>query len=201
MISPSSLRADLYFRLNGICLTIPPLRERVTEIVPLARGFAAESCARLGLNPSKFSDLALHWLEGHSWPGNIRELRSVIERAVLLAQGATLDIEHLQVDPEFSGGAWRASGGAPVQGALLSTVREQPEPSRPTSPYLPAPAPPAEPEKLRDELERLERDRIVDAIARCRGNQTRAADLLGISRRALLHRLDAYNLPRPRKGT
>ncbi len=201
LIARGAFRGDLYFRLNGICLTIPPLRERVTEIVPLARGFAAESCARLGLNPSKFSDLALHWLEGHSWPGNVRELRSVIERAVLLAQGGRLEIDHLQVDPEFSGGAWRASGGAPLQVAPLPVAREQAEPSRPTSPYLPAPVPPAEPEKLRDELERLERDRIVDAIARCRGNQTRAADLLGISRRALLHRLDAYNLPRPRKGT
>jgi two-component system response regulator AtoC len=199
LIARGAFRSDLYFRLNGICLTIPPLREREREIAPLARDFAAESSARLGLPTPSFSVPALSWLERYPWPGNIRELRSVVDRAVLLAQGATLEVQHLQVDAEFSGGALRAAGSAAPEPVQAREPWQAAEPSRPDLPLPVAPA--AAPEKLRDELDRLERDRIVDAIARCRGNQTKAADLLGISRRALLHRLDAYGLPRPRKGS
>jgi two-component system response regulator AtoC len=196
LILRGAFRSDLYFRLNGICLTIPPLRERVSEIVPLAKEFVADSATRLRLATPALSERALSWLGRHSWPGNIRELRSVVERAVLLARGGTIEVEHLQVDPEFSGGALRANG---TLGEV--TPHREPLPNEPALTTLSAlPAPREEPERLRDEVERLERDRIANAIARCGGNQTKAAELLGMSRRALLNRLDAYNLPRPRKG-
>ncbi|HWZ87288.1 MAG TPA: sigma 54-interacting transcriptional regulator [Polyangiaceae bacterium] len=201
LIARGAFRSDLYFRLNGICLTIPPLREREHEIVPLALVFAAESSARLGPSVPNFSESARSWLGRHLWPGNIRELRSVVERAVLLAQGNTIEIEHLQVDPEFSAGALRRFGGAPSShpgSGIQALDLSRPEPSRPTSSLSPASQ--FEPQKLRDELDRFERDRIVDAISRCHGNQTKAAALLGISRRTLVHRLDAYELPRPQKG-
>jgi DNA-binding NtrC family response regulator len=197
LLARGAFRSDLYFRLNGICLTIPPLREREAEIVPLACDFAAEASGRLGVSTPSFSPAALTWLQRYAWPGNIRELRSVVERAVLLAQGGTLQVDHLQIDPEFTGGVQR--GPAPAGGQPPIQALRQSEPGMPLA--LSSVSPAQAPEKLRDELDRLERDRIVDAIARCRGNQTKAADLLGISRRALLHRLDAYGLPRPRKGT
>jgi two-component system response regulator AtoC len=196
LIARGAFRSDLYFRLNGICLTIPPLREREREILPLSREFAAESSARLGVPTPSFSTTALSWLERYPWPGNIRELRSVVDRAVLLAQGGTLEVEHLQVDAEFSGGALRGATGALAEPLVVRDLRPMESSHSGAAASI---APPVG-EKLRDELDRLERDRIVDAIARCRGNQTKAADLLGISRRALLHRLDAYGLPRPRKG-
>jgi DNA-binding NtrC family response regulator len=200
LIVRGAFRSDLYFRLNGICLTIPPLRERKEEIVPLARQFVADSSAALGLPVPKFSERALAWLAQHSWPGNIRELRSVVERAVLLSRGGAIEVEHLQVDPEFSGGALRGVGSAPVH--AVPTPPGRSEVSRPSASSQPFPGgSQLEPEKLRDEVGRLERERIVEAIARCGGNQTKAAELLGISRRALLHRLDAYGLPRPRKGS
>ncbi len=198
LIQRGAFRADLYFRLNGIALTIPPLRERREEIVPLARQFVAEASAGLRFSPPKLSDRALGWLTQYAWPGNIRELRSVVERAVLLAHGGTIDVEHLQVDPEFSSGALRTSGSSPFH-APPSAAAAHAEPAR--APAMMSGGPQLEPEKLRDEVGRLERDRIVEAIARCGGNQTKAAELLGISRRALLHRLDAYGLPRPRKGS
>ncbi len=201
LIQRGAFRSDLYFRLNGICLTIPPLRERKDEILPLARQFVTDASAGLRLSVPKLSERGLAWLTQHSWPGNIRELRSVVERAVLLARGGAIDVEHLQVDPEFSGGALRAFGSAPAHGlpAPLGRESSHPEPSRPGASVHGGPQ--LEPEKLRDEVGRLERDRIVEAIARCGGNQTKAAEWLGISRRALLHRLDAYGLPRPRKGS
>jgi two-component system response regulator AtoC len=199
LIQRGAFRSDLYFRLNGICLTIPPLRERKDEIVPLAREFVADSSAALRLPTPKLSERALTWLAQYSWPGNIRELRSVVERAVLLARGGALDVEHLQVDPEFSGGALRAMGSSPVHAIPMARDAGHAEPARAGAQIFGGPQ--LEPEKLRDEVGRLERDRIVEAIARCGGNQTKAAELLGISRRALLHRLDAYGLPRPRKGS
>jgi two-component system response regulator AtoC len=123
----------------------------------------------------------------------------VVERAVLLSRGSAIEVEHLQVDPEFSGGALRGLGSAPAH--ALPTPPGRSEASRPSASSQPLPGGSLEPEKLRDEVGRLERERIVEAIARCGGNQTKAAELLGISRRALLHRLDAYGLPRPRKGS
>jgi two-component system response regulator AtoC len=197
LILRGAFRSDLYFRLNGICLTIPPLRERVAEIVPLAKEFVADSATRLRVPTPALSERALTWLSQHSWPGNVRELRSVVERAVLLARGGTIEVEHLQVDPEFSGGALRVNGTLGEVTALRDPPRREPALTTVSAPPTPAKE---EPGRLRDEVERLERDRIANAIARCGGNQTKAAELLGMSRRALLNRLDAYNLPRPRKG-
>jgi transcriptional regulator with PAS, ATPase and Fis domain len=196
LILRGAFRSDLYFRLNGICLTIPPLRERAAEIVPLAEEFVEEAASRLRIRPPELSERAQTWLIRHSWPGNIRELKSVLDRAVLLAAGGMVDMEHLQVDPEFSGGALRLTGTLGEPTPIRDALRYEPA----AATLAAVPAPREEPERLRDEVERLERDRIANAIARCGGNQTKAAELLGISRRALLNRLDAYNLPRPRKG-
>jgi DNA-binding NtrC family response regulator len=209
LIARGAFRSDLYFRLNGICLTIPALREREDEIIPLAREFVTELSAVQGLPAAKLSPASLNWLMRHRWPGNIRELRSVIERAVLLARGGSIEPSHLQVDRDLSGGALDVSRGTPMPSLSSEPIQLEPRPNRAqafaaattsaasSEPALPAP----EPEKLRAEVERLERDRIADAIARCGGNQTKAAEVLGISRRALLHRLDLYGLPRPRKGS
>ena len=161
-----SFRSDLYFRLNGVTLTIPALRERRDEIAALAREF-------LGSAASRLSSAGIAWLERQAWPGNVRELKSAVERASLLAAGGPIDVQHLELEP--------ASALAP---AASSTARR-----------------PAATPDLRGELELVERARIADAMARSGGNQTKAAGLLGISRRALIHRLDAYELPRPRKGT
>jgi transcriptional regulator with PAS, ATPase and Fis domain len=203
LIARGAFRSDLYFRLNGISLTIPPLRQRTNEIGELCREFITDASERLGLSPPRLSERASAWLLEYEWPGNIRELKSVIERAVLLAGGRTIDVEQLQVDAEFSGGALRLTHPPSAANAAHAPAIAAPEDvlGVPASKAPSNAGPrPSEPEKLRDEVERLERERIVEAIGRCGGNQTKAAELLGISRRALLHRLDAYGLPRPRKG-
>ena len=81
-------RSDLYFRLAGIVLEVPPLRERVAEIEPLARAFAASFAAALGRPPPDLTADAVAALRAHDWPGNVRELRNAVERGVLLASGA-----------------------------------------------------------------------------------------------------------------
>jgi two-component system, NtrC family, response regulator AtoC len=91
-VSRGGFRRDLYFRLNGMTLTIPPLRERPRDLPMLARGFVA-SLAR-GRAP-EISEPAMAVLRAHGWPGNVRELRNVIERALLLCDGPALLPEHL----------------------------------------------------------------------------------------------------------
>jgi two-component system response regulator AtoC len=93
-VSRGAFRSDLYYRLNGITLTVPPLRDRPRDIVPLARAFAAEQARAMGRPPPELSPAALDALAADGWPGNIRELRNVVQRAVVLCD-ATILREHL----------------------------------------------------------------------------------------------------------
>jgi DNA-binding NtrC family response regulator len=167
-IERGAFRQDLYFRLNGISLHLPALRDRRGDIAPIARRFVAEICRTTRRTPAPLvSDAALAVLEGYRWPGNIRELRNVIERAVLLCDGTEILPSHL---PSGLTGDSHTRSNAPDPRARLVV-----------------------------EMERLERERTIEALARCAGNQTQAAQMLGISRRTLVTRLNQYDLPRPRK--
>ena len=183
-VRAGSFRADLYFRLNGMSLTIPPLRERGSEIAPLAERFAWLAGRQLGrpLAP-RLGPGVLARLERYHFPGNIRELRNVIERAVALCTGATITDEHLPA----------ALLAAPAQVEPLPARHAAP-PAAETAEHEAPPAP-----SLRKAVEVVERQRIVDALEECAGNQTHAARLLGISRRTLVNRLGEYGLPRPRQ--
>jgi len=154
LIGSGEFRADLYFRLSGMTITVPPLRERTEEIVPLARHFAGSAV----LSPG-----AERVLRAHPWPGNVRELKQTIERARVIADGPRLEAEHLDLSARPS--------AAPAQAGDLRTT-----------------------------LDDHDRKLVIDALARANGNQTKAAQLLGVSRRALIARLDKYGLPRPRKS-
>jgi DNA-binding NtrC family response regulator len=171
-------RQDLLYRLGGMKVLLPPLRERPRDIEPLAMLFARRACAELGKREPILSAEARAWLLRCPWPGNVRELRNVMERAVLLCAGGVLTLEHLQE---------RAFGGT-----------AGPVPAAP--PSVDAPLSAGAGAGLRGEVEVFARQRILEALERCGGNQTQAAKLLGISRRTLIDRLDAYDLPRPRKG-
>jgi DNA-binding NtrC family response regulator len=155
-----TFRQDLFFRLAGVTIEIPPLRERKRQIAEMARTFVADACEREGLGAvPELTPEAIGWLEGHDWPGNLRELRNMMDRAVLLAEGGKIAVEQLMTEGTRGGGAK----------------------ARPLEEY------------------EDERERIIAALDQCGGNQTRAAKLLGIARRTLIKRLDAYGLPRPQK--
>jgi len=159
-------RADLYYRLSGVSIRIPPLRERPAEIEPLVRAFTARAAEPLELSRApRWTPDALAALAGYAWPGNVRELRHAVEQAVVVSAGADIAVEHLPVE-----------------------IQERH-----------APASPAATGGLKGELDEVERRRIVEALERCSGNQTRAADLLGMPRRTFVKRLDAYGIARPRK--
>jgi transcriptional regulator with PAS, ATPase and Fis domain len=116
-IETGRFRRDLYFRLAGVVLAIPPLRDRPDDLVALAERFAAEAAARIDRPPPRLSPGALAALRAHPWPGNVRELRNVIERAVLLADGDELTAEHLP----FAAAA-PATGSTPDPAALPSAL-------------------------------------------------------------------------------
>jgi two-component system, NtrC family, response regulator AtoC len=175
-VQRSGFRQDLYFRLAGITLTVPPLRARAAEIEPLARMFGARAAASMRRPEPTISREALTELCRYGWPGNVRELRNVMERAVVLAPGTTIFPEHLLLAPA------PALEGAPARAAAVRTI-EAPSAS------------------LHEELGSIARQRIIDALEACAGNQTQAALMLGMPRRTFVARLDEYGIPRPRKGT
>ena len=182
-IQGGAFRSDLFFRLNGVSITLPPLRERPADILPLAEMFAARACAKVGRPVPPIDPAARAALCAYAWPGNIRELRNVIERAVLLSRGQAVGVEALALAP-----ATRVT--MPPAGVAPSA----PPPSSLSS--LSSLSPVA---SLRSEVHAVEKQKILDALEQCAGNQSRAAQLLGIGRRTLIDKLDAYGLPRPRK--
>ncbi|MRG92361.1 sigma 54-interacting transcriptional regulator [Polyangium spumosum] len=187
-VARGAFRQDLYFRLNGVTIEIPPLRERTSEIEPIARSFIARSAVQMNMRAEpRLSEAALEALRGHAWPGNIRELRNVIERAVVLSAGGTILPDHLGL------GGRGPSGGRKSSPELVTIPPPPPRVSSPSD-VEPAIAP------LRVPVGADERRRIVEALEYCGGNQSKAAEMLGISRRTLLTRLDLYGIPRPRKN-
>jgi two-component system, NtrC family, response regulator AtoC len=100
LVEAGRFRGDLFYRLNGFTVTLPPLRERPADILPLALTFAARAAARLDRSAPTFTDSAADALRRHTWPGNVRELRNVVERAVSTCRGsASLLVEHLAIVP------------------------------------------------------------------------------------------------------
>ena len=170
-VERGTFRRDLYHRLNGIRLEVPPLRKRKGEIIPLAELFLSRASA----TPPALSRQAADALREHSWPGNVRELRNAVEHALAMCTGATLRTEHLPAEIT----------GREAKDADDESVRAE----RITMPM-----------DLRDDLAAIEKQRIIDALEQCDGNQSRAAKLLGMPRRTLISRIEAYGLPRPRKG-
>ena len=173
-----AFRRDLYFRLNGISVLIPPLRERLDELEPLARKLLVEASDAHGrTTPPELPADAMELLRHHAWPGNIRELRNVLERAVVLCPGDVVTRGHIVASiPE-------------LKPKLVPVANHEPPTSSPTTGSgIPA-----------NEKGVEEKRRIEDALERCGGNQSRAAKLLGISRATLVNRLNVYGFPRPRK--
>ena len=114
-VAAGRFREDLYYRLRVIELTIPPLRARKDDVLPLARAMLARTARRLDRKVVAFSPPAAERLLGYAWPGNVRELENAIERAVVLADGPTVEIEHLPIEIAPS-----RVPSMPVSGAALT---------------------------------------------------------------------------------
>ncbi|MGA2451037.1 MAG: sigma 54-interacting transcriptional regulator [Polyangiaceae bacterium] len=173
-------RRDLYFRLNGLRIVMSPLRERLEDVEPLVRHFVARASEASRRQVPTIAADVMSLLKSYRWPGNIRELRNVAERAVLLCDGDAIGPQHLPAEVGGANVPNELDSVPPVtQHPLKGDFAREPRATDPTA---------------------KERDWIVDALRVCRGNQSQAAKLLGISRRTLVSRMTRYDLPRPRKN-
>lgn len=102
MVTKGAFRDDLYFRLSVITIAVPPLRERGTDILLLARHFTRKFAAESGKAETEFSDHVLDLLKNYSWPGNVRELENLIHRLIVMNEGGPIDVPDLPAHMRFS---------------------------------------------------------------------------------------------------
>jgi two-component system response regulator PilR (NtrC family) len=165
MVTRGEFREDLYYRLNVIELRVPPLRERDGDVLLLADHILARLSGELGLTSAGLTRSARRKLKQHAFPGNVRELENVLERALTLCEDGRIDADDIQLRAPQAAGASEASESAhPADGGLGS------------------------------QLEDVEREAIVQALEQTRYNKTAAAKLLGISFRALRYRIKKLGL-------
>jgi two-component system response regulator AtoC len=167
LVERGEFREDLYYRLNVVSLRVPPLRERRSDILLLARSFLDRFNRELNRETpvTGFTPEAESLLGTYGWPGNVRELENAIERAVLLADGELISVESL---PEK---LWERPGGTPE--TLASPNQDL---------------------SLKRAMRQLEESYIRAALRRTKGNRTRAAEVLEISHRALLYKIKEYGI-------
>jgi DNA-binding NtrC family response regulator len=173
-VADGRFRADLFYRLNVVNFQLPPLRQRNGVVVHLARTFAREAAARFGRPAPTIGARAARALQAYPWPGNIRELRNVIERAVTLCDGHRIELDDL---PD------------PVRAVELARPAEARHESQ-----SPAPAEMAMAGTLSQSKQVAEITRIRDALRKHADNRLRAAAELGISRVTLYKKLHKYGL-------
>ncbi|MCW5805620.1 MAG: sigma-54-dependent Fis family transcriptional regulator, partial [Deltaproteobacteria bacterium] len=177
-ISAGRFREDLYYRLGGAIVRVPPLRERPREVLVLARELLAQACARLDRPVPSLGVAALDVLARHAWPGNVRELRNAMDFAAAAADGDQLELWHL-----------------PAELAPPEPSDPPPSPSAPSPPTATnGPSLPSHFRPIADELRDLERRRMIQALTVAGGVQTRAAELLHMPRRTFVTRMREYDL-------
>lgn len=183
-VAEDNFRQDLYYRLNVIELNMPSLQQRREDIPELAEQILTRLAVDYETDKPEISSAAMHNLQGYDFPGNVRELENVLERAFTLCENACIATEDLQL-----GSAIVATHAASDE---LSTATESTEagPGNPATPSLLL-----EPgQSLEEFLENIERKLIVDALEATRWNKTAAAKNLGITFRALRYRLKKLDL-------
>ena len=168
-VAEGRFRQDLYYRLNVIELKMPPLRERREDVEQIAAAILARLGAQSAAAPARLSDGALQELLGYDFPGNIRELENILERATALSGSSEIAPEDLRLRL----GAEAAAG---AQADARAGTRDLPLP---------------------DYLDRIEREAIMDALTKTRYNRTAAAKLLGITFRTLRYRMQRLGISEP----
>jgi len=177
-VQANRFRSDLYFRLAVILLHLPPLRERGDDALVLAEHFIRRFSAKYGKDVRRIDTRAREVLLSYPWPGNVRELSHVIERAVLWSRDATLNVEHLSVAAPMKALAEPVAGaGSDIREAVNATAKG-----------------PLDGTAEGTDLAQVERSLIERAMRDAGGNQTRAAQRLGISRDTLRYRLKKFGL-------
>jgi len=160
------LREDLFYRLNVVTITMPPLRERLEDIPLLAEHLIEKHGAKLGRARPTLSPAAVLRLQTYTWPGNVRELENVIERALVLSRGAHIEVQHLPQEI--------VAASEPALASVSPSHDQQ--------------------LALGPAVERVERALIIQALQQAGGNKAKTARVLDISERALWYKLKKYDL-------
>jgi two-component system nitrogen regulation response regulator NtrX len=171
-IRAGNFREDLYFRLNVIPVSVPPLRERQEDIPLLADHFMAEFAREYGRRMKRFDAAATTTLQRYPWPGNVRELRNVIERLVIMVPGDEIGL------------------------ADLGFLDHQ----QPAEVAVPAAPPSTERLTLHEARDRFERDLILRTLREQQGNMSRTADVLGVERSNLYRKMRAFGIAPARRA-
>jgi DNA-binding NtrC family response regulator len=161
-----TFRSDLYYRLNVVSIHLPPLRDRRDDLGLLIRHFLRAKASALGVAEKSFTNEALDLLMQYSWPGNVRELENVIERTMVLSRGLVMTPEDL---PHYL--AARNGGSHPAQQSVLRGET-----------------------RLSEAVDHFEQELIRNALAEAQNNQTRAAEILGTTRRILKYKMDKLGI-------
>ncbi len=167
-IRAGAFREDLFYRLNVVPFTVPPLRDRLDDIPLLAEHFLDTFCKREGIGHKVITHEAMEALKGYLWPGNVRELKNVVERLVIMTPGATVDINHL---PEsiVSGELQREAGAGRLDGVLeLNTLREA--------------------------REEFEKEFILQKLEENNWNVSKTAEVIELERSNLYRKLKSYGI-------
>ncbi|HJL23207.1 MAG TPA: sigma 54-interacting transcriptional regulator, partial [Polyangiaceae bacterium LLY-WYZ-15_(1-7)] len=172
MVEEGTFRADLLYRLDALTLEVPPLRERVEDVAPLAEAFLARAAEQWETPARGFEEGVLDALRAFHWPGNVRQLKNVVERAAAMALGPRVGLADLPRDV-----AAAAPGG--LEGAAPADL-----PSEGSGAVPP----------LAERVEAFERGILRDALEQAGGNQSEAARLLRVPRRTLAHKVKRYGL-------
>lgn len=164
LVEQGKFRQDLYFRIKGVSITVPPLRSRAEDIAELADYFLADACQEIGVPPKTISDNALMILQGYAWPGNVRQLRTAIRTMAVMSDAEKLDVRDI---PQEIHHLRQLAGGVAVSAAgNLSGVA----------------------------LNELEKQAIIDTLTAVQNNREQAAKLLGIGERTLYRKIKEYNI-------
>ena len=170
-IKEGSFRADLYYRLNVVSVHLPALRERRDDLILLIRHFVAAKCRDMGIPEKMARPEAVDALLRYPWPGNVRELENLIERILVLSEGPQITLEELPEQLKRT----EASPG---------NLRDQVLAGR---------------KSLGDAVDEFEREIIAEALQQTEFNQTRAAEMLGTTRRILKYRMDKLGIDAPER--
>jgi two-component system response regulator AtoC len=175
-VAAGRFRQDLYFRLSGARLWLPPLRDRPRELPILAVRFLADACQRLARPPLVITDEAMRRLVAYAWPGNVRELKNLMDYFAATVELEAVVLEHLP--PAIAAVGRRLAPEEPA--ARAETV------TRPGARFR----------AIDEEIRELEKSRMAQALAATGGNQKRAAELISMPRRTFVTKLKEYGLGR-----
>ncbi len=189
-VAAGRFRQDLYYRLNVIELALPSLRERPEDIPLLAEAILEKIVQRAGVaRAPTLSSVTLRYLASYNFPGNVRELENILERSLAFSDGITVNVEDLGLRPSVSDDTASERAEESARGAVAAAAsggRSTRAPAKLSADGIP--------ESLPDYLDQVERHAIERALERTRFNRTAAARLLGISFRALRHRMQRLGL-------